>query len=37
VKPVVTLVVADHHQLFAEGLAIILDAEDDLAVLGVGL
>jgi DNA-binding NarL/FixJ family response regulator len=35
VKPVVTLVVADHQQLFAEGLAIILDAEDNLAVLGV--
>jgi DNA-binding NarL/FixJ family response regulator len=32
---VVTLVVADHQQLFAEGLAIILDAEDDFAVVGV--
>ena len=31
----ITLVVADHQQLFAEGLAMILDAEDDLAVLGV--
>jgi DNA-binding NarL/FixJ family response regulator len=35
VETPITLVVADHHQLFAEGLAIILDAEDDLAVLGV--
>jgi NarL family two-component system response regulator LiaR len=34
-NPVVTLVVADHQQLFAEGLAMILDAEDDFAVLGV--
>lgn len=32
---VVTLVVADHQQLFAEGLAMILDAEDDFAVVGV--
>jgi DNA-binding NarL/FixJ family response regulator len=32
---VVTLVVADHQQLFAEGLAMILDAEDDFAVAGV--
>jgi DNA-binding NarL/FixJ family response regulator len=31
----VTLVVADHQQLFAEGLAVTLDAEDDIAVLGV--
>jgi DNA-binding NarL/FixJ family response regulator len=34
-EAVVTLVVADHQQLFAEGLAVILDAEDDFAVLGV--
>ena len=31
----VTIVLADHHLLFAEGLGIILDAEDDLAVLDV--
>ena len=31
----VTLVLADPHPLFAEGLGIILDAEDDLAVLGL--
>jgi DNA-binding NarL/FixJ family response regulator len=34
-KAVVTLVVADHQQFFAEGLAMILDAEDDFAVVGV--
>jgi two-component system, NarL family, nitrate/nitrite response regulator NarL len=34
-EAVVTLVVADHQQLFAEGLAVILDTEDDFAVLGV--
>ena len=33
--PVVSLVIADPQQLLAEGLAILLDAEDDLAVLGV--
>jgi two-component system nitrate/nitrite response regulator NarL len=32
---VVGLVVADHHVMFAEGLGIILDAETDLAMLGV--
>jgi two-component system, NarL family, nitrate/nitrite response regulator NarL len=31
----VTLVLADHHVVFAEGLRVILDAEDDLAVLDV--
>jgi len=34
-EPVVGLVVADHQQAFAEGLGIILDGHDDLAVLGV--
>jgi two-component system, NarL family, nitrate/nitrite response regulator NarL len=34
-EPVVGLVLADHHPMFAEGLGIILDAEDNLAVLGV--
>jgi DNA-binding NarL/FixJ family response regulator len=34
-RPVVGLVVADHQQAFAEGLGIILDGHDDLAVLGV--
>ena len=34
-ETVVSLVVAVHQQLFAEGLAMILDAEDDFAVLGV--
>jgi two-component system nitrate/nitrite response regulator NarL len=34
-EPVVGLVLADHHPMFAEGLGIILDAEADLAVLGV--
>jgi DNA-binding response OmpR family regulator len=34
-RPVVGLVVADHQRAFAEGLAIILDGHDDLAVLGV--
>ena len=33
--PVVSLVIADTHQLLAEGLAILLDGEDDFAVLGV--
>jgi DNA-binding NarL/FixJ family response regulator len=33
--PVVGVVVADHQQAFAEGLGIILDGHDDLAVLGV--
>jgi DNA-binding NarL/FixJ family response regulator len=33
--PVVSLVIADPQQLLAEGLAILLDAEDDFAVLGV--
>jgi DNA-binding NarL/FixJ family response regulator len=32
---VVGVVLADHHPMFAEGLGIILNAEDDLAVLGV--
>jgi NarL family two-component system response regulator LiaR len=32
---VVSLVIADAQQLLAEGLAILLDAEDDFAVLGV--
>jgi two-component system, NarL family, nitrate/nitrite response regulator NarL len=32
---VVGLVLADHHPMFTEGLGIILDAEADLAVLGV--
>jgi two-component system nitrate/nitrite response regulator NarL len=35
VGEVVGLVVADHHVMFAEGLGIILDAETDLAMLGV--
>jgi DNA-binding NarL/FixJ family response regulator len=35
VGPVVSLVIADPQQLLAEGLAILLDAEDDFAVLGV--
>jgi len=34
-EPVVGLVVADHQQAFAEGLGIILDGHDHLAVLGV--
>lgn len=34
-EPVVGVVVADHQQAFAEGLAIILDAQDGLSVLGV--
>jgi two-component system, NarL family, nitrate/nitrite response regulator NarL len=33
--PVVGVVVADHRQVFAEGLGIVLDGHDDLAVLGV--
>src|SRR4029450_11221389 len=33
--PVVSLVIADPQQLLADGLAILLDAEDDFAVLGV--
>jgi DNA-binding NarL/FixJ family response regulator len=33
--PVVGVVVADHQQAFAEGLGIVLDGHDDLAVLGV--
>src|SRR5512133_3404899 len=33
--PVVSLVIADSQQLLAEGLAILLDVEDDFAVLGV--
>jgi DNA-binding NarL/FixJ family response regulator len=33
--PVVSLVIADPQQLLAEGLAILLDAEDDFAVVGV--
>jgi DNA-binding NarL/FixJ family response regulator len=33
--PVVGVVVADHQQAFAEGLGIILDGHDDLAVLGL--
>jgi DNA-binding NarL/FixJ family response regulator len=32
---IVGLVLADHHAMFAEGLGIILSAEEDLAVLGV--
>jgi DNA-binding NarL/FixJ family response regulator len=35
VSNVVSLVLADHQVLFAEGLGILLDAEDDLAVLGL--
>ena len=35
VADVVTLVLADHRVLFAEGLGMLLDAEDDLAVLGL--
>jgi DNA-binding NarL/FixJ family response regulator len=35
VATAVTLVLADHHVLFAEGLGMLLDAEDDLAVLDV--
>lgn len=31
----VTVVLADHHVVFADGLRVILDAEDDLAVLAV--
>jgi len=31
----VTLVLADHHELVAEGLGMLLDAEDDLVVLGI--
>ena len=34
-EPLVGLVLADHHPMFAEGLGLILDAEDDLAVLGL--
>jgi len=34
-EPVVGLVVADHQQAFAEGLGVILDGHDGLAVLGV--
>jgi DNA-binding NarL/FixJ family response regulator len=34
-RPVLSLVIADPQQLLAEGLAILLDAEDDFAVLGV--
>jgi DNA-binding NarL/FixJ family response regulator len=34
-EPVVGLVVAVHQQAFAEGLGIVLDGHDDLAVLGV--
>ena len=33
--PVVSLVIADPQQLLAEGLAILLDAEDDFAVVKV--
>jgi NarL family two-component system response regulator LiaR len=33
--PVLSLVIADPQQLLAEGLAILLDAEDDFAVLGL--
>jgi DNA-binding NarL/FixJ family response regulator len=35
VTDAVALVLADHHVVFAEGLRMILDAEDDLAVLDV--
>jgi two-component system nitrate/nitrite response regulator NarL len=35
VGDVVSLVLADHQVLFAEGLGMLLDAEDDLAVLGL--
>jgi DNA-binding NarL/FixJ family response regulator len=35
VADVVTLVLADHRVLFAEGLGILLDAQDDLLVLGL--
>jgi DNA-binding NarL/FixJ family response regulator len=35
VADIVTLVLADHRVLFAEGLGMLLDAEDDLAVLGL--
>jgi two-component system, NarL family, nitrate/nitrite response regulator NarL len=34
-EPLVGVVVADHQQAFAEGLGIVLDGHDDLAVLGV--
>ena len=34
-EPVVGVVVADHQRAFAEGLGILLDGHDDLAVLGV--
>jgi DNA-binding NarL/FixJ family response regulator len=34
-EPVVGVVVADHQQAFAEGLAILLEAQDGLAVLGM--
>ena len=34
-RPVVGVVVANHQRAFADGLAIILDAQDGLAVLGV--
>jgi hypothetical protein len=32
---VVTLVLADYHVVFSEGLGMLLDAEDDLVVLGL--
>jgi DNA-binding NarL/FixJ family response regulator len=35
VRRSVRLVLADDHQVFAEGLGVMLEAEDDLAVLGV--
>ena len=35
VTKAITLVLADHHVVFADGLRVILDAEDDLAVLAV--
>jgi DNA-binding NarL/FixJ family response regulator len=31
----ITLLLADEHQVFAEGLGIVLDAEDDVEVLGI--
>jgi DNA-binding NarL/FixJ family response regulator len=35
VAKAITVVLADHHVVFADGLRVILDAEDDLAVLAV--
>ena len=35
VTNMIGLVLADDHRVFAEGLGVMLDAQDDLAVLGV--